>query len=322
MPVSRQMRLLSHPPGTGPVPGEVLLEEVDVPAPGPGEVLVRNLYMAIDPGLLLRMRPLDGLVPDFPLGEVMWGHALGEVVSSRDDGLRPGDVVLHRMAWREYAVAAAREFRKVDAQAYPSVSHHLSSAVVAYVGWHQTRIDPGDTVVVSSAAGAVGSVAGQLARIRGAGRVVGSVGSAAKAEFVVKRLGFDEAFDYHEGWPDLGGIDVYYDNVGGRQLEAAIEAMRPHGRILLNGGTEQQLTGEAYGIRNMQMVIAKRLTLRGFTTDDHPDLLPAFDREFPPLVKDGSVVLHETVIDGLPNIIEAAQAQLEGAYLGKVLLRF
>ncbi|GLY00457.1 MULTISPECIES: NADP-dependent oxidoreductase [Actinoplanes] len=322
MPVSRQMRLLSHPPGTRPVPGEVALEKVEVPDPGPGEVLVRNLYMAVDPGLLLRMRPLDGLVPDFPVGEVMWGHALGEVESSRDPALRPGDVVLHRLAWREFAVAPASTFRKVDADAYPSVSHHLSSAVVAYVGLRQTRIDPGDTVVVSSAAGAVGSVAGQLARIGGAGRVIGSVGSAAKVAFAVETLGFDEAFDYHDGWPDLGGVDVYYDNVGGRQLEAAIDAMRPHGRILLNGGTEQQLTGETYGIRNMQMVIAKRLTLQGFTTDDHPDLLPAFDREFPALVAGGAVVLHETIIDGLENIIAATRAQLDGAYLGKVLLRF
>ncbi|MDQ7810293.1 NADP-dependent oxidoreductase [Amycolatopsis sp. A133] len=322
MTTSRQMRLLTHPPGTLPIPGEVALEEVPVPEPGPGQVLVRNLYMAIDPGLLLRMRCLDGLVPDFPLGEVMWGHALGEVVASADPGKRPGDVVLHRLAWREYALADAAKFDVVDADLYPSRSHHLSSAVVAWVGLSRIRIAPGDTVVVSSAAGAVGSVAGQLAKLRGAGRVIGSVGSPDKAGRVVRTLGFDDAFDYHEGWPDLGGVDVYYDNVGGQQLEAAIEAMNPHGRIVLCGGTEQQVSGQPHGIRNMQLVIAKRLTLQGFTTDDHPDVIAEFTREFPPLVARGAVVLPETVIDGLENIIPAMRAQLEGAHFGKVLLRF
>jgi NADPH-dependent curcumin reductase CurA len=322
MTTSHQMRLISYPPGTQPIPGEVVLEEVPVPDPGPGQVLVRNLYMAIDPGLLLRMRPLKGLVPDFPAGEVMWGHAIGEVVSSAAPDLHPGDVVLHRLAWREYAVGDAAKFEVVDAGLYPSPSCHLSSAVVAWVGLSRIRLDPGDTVAVSSAAGAVGNIVGQLARVRGAGRVIGSVGSPEKAKFVVKTLGFDEAFDYHDGWPDLGGVDLYYDNVGGRQLEAAIDAMNPHGRILLCGGTEQQHSGQSYGIRNMQMAIAKRLTLQGFTTDDHPDVIAEFNREFPPLVAAGKVVLHETIIDGLENIIPAMQAQMEGAYLGKVLLRF
>jgi NADPH-dependent curcumin reductase CurA len=322
MTTSRQMRLINHPPGALPIPGEVALDEVPVPVPEPGQVLVRNLYMAIDPGLLLRMRCLDGLVPDFPLGEVMWGHALGEVVESAAPGMRPGDVVLHRMAWREYAVGDAGKFDVVDADVYPYLSHHLSSAVVAWVGLSRVLLSPGETVVVSSAAGAVGSVVGQLAKVRGAGRTIGSVGSREKAELVVRDLGFDDAFDYHEGWPDLGGVDVYYDNVGGRQLEAAIEAMNPHGRIVLCGGTEQQRSGQSYGIRNMQLAIAKRLTLQGFTTDDHPDVIAEFSRQFPPLVTGGRVVLPETMIDGLENIIPAMRAQLTGAYFGKVLLRF
>jgi NADPH-dependent curcumin reductase CurA len=320
--MSRQMRLITHPPGALPIPGEVALDEVRVPDPGPGQVLVRNLYMAIDPGLLLRMRCLDGLVPDFPLGEVMWGHALGEVVVSAAPDLRPGDLVLHRLAWREYAVADAAKFDVVDADLYPSRSHHLSSAVVAWVGLSRVPLDPGETVVVSSAAGAVGSVVGQLAKVRGAGRTIGSVGSQEKAKLVVRDLGFDDAFDYHDGWPDLGGVDVYYDNVGGRQLDAAIEAMNPHGRIVLCGGTEQQSAGQPYGIRNMQLAIAKRLTLQGFTTDDHPDVIAEFTRRFPPLVAGGEVVLPETMIDGLENIIQAMRAQLAGAYFGKVLLRF
>ncbi|MFE2758141.1 zinc-binding dehydrogenase [Actinosynnema sp. NPDC059335] len=323
MTTSREIRLISRPPGTLPVPGELELVEVPVPDPRPGEVVVRNLYMAIDPGLLMRMQDVEPPeVPDYDLGVAPWGHALGEVVESAAPGLRPGDVVLHRLAWREYAVADAAEFEVVDRDLYPSLSHHLSSAVVAYVGLSQVEIRPGDTVVVSSAAGAVGSVAGQLARVRGAGRVIGSVGSPDKAEFVVKELGFDDAFDYHDGWPDLGGVDVYYDNVGGWQLEAAISAMNVHGRLVLCGWTEQLRTGRRPAIGNMHLVVERRLTVRGFTTDDHQDLFPRFAAEFPGLVASGEVVLHETVIDGLENLVPAVQAQLKGAYRAKVLLRF
>ncbi|MFE9251048.1 zinc-binding dehydrogenase [Streptomyces sp. NPDC007088] len=323
MTTSREIRLIARPPGTLPVPGELLMTEVEVRAPRPGEAVVRNLYMAIDPGLLMRMQDVEPPeVPDYELGQVPWGHALGEVVESASPALRPGDVVLHSLAWREYAVAEAAEFRVVDRDLYPSLTHHLSSAVVAYVGLRQIDVRPGDTVVVSSAAGAVGGMAGQLARVRGAGRVIGSVGSAEKAEFVVKELGFDAAFDYHEGWPDLGGVDVYYDNVGGRQLEAAVSAMNVHGRIVLCGWTEQLRTGSRHSVQNMDLVVERRLTLRGFTTDDHRDLFPLFEEEFPALVASGRVVVRETIIEGLGQLVPAARAQLEGAYRGKVLLRF
>ncbi|MEQ4304158.1 NADP-dependent oxidoreductase [Plantactinospora sp. B6F1] len=324
MTTSREIHLIARPPDDLPVPGEVAMVEVPVPAPEPGQAVVRNMYMAIDPGLLQRMRDLSALhVPHFPLGGPMWGHAIGEVVESAAPELQVGDVVLHHMAWREYAVGDVKEFTVLDTTRYPSISHHLSSAIVAYCGVHRIGIDRGDTVVVSSAAGAVGSVVGQLARLRGAARVVGSVGSAEKVRFVTEKLGYDEAFDYHDGWPaDLGGVDVYYDNVGGWQLDSAFNAMRPHGRILLCGSSEEHRTGRPHPHRGMQMVIGKRLNLIGFTTNDHLDLLPEFEREFPPLVRDGAVVLHETFVDGLDQLIPAIKSLLDGAYLGKVLLRF
>lgn len=298
--------------------------EVTVPAPETGQVVVRNLYQAIDPGLLQRMRDLSDIdVPFFELGGPMWGHAIGEVVDSAAPDLHVGDVVLHHMAWREYAVADAEKFTRLDTTQYPLISNHLSSAVVAYFGVQRIGIEPGDTVVVSSAAGAVGSVVGQLAKLYGASRVIGSVGSADKVEFAIKTLGYHEAFDYHKGWPeDLRDVDVYYDNVGGWQLDAAINAMRPHGRILLCGSSQEHSTGKPHGHHTMQMVIGKRLSLIGFTTADHLDRLPEFEREFPPLVRGGEVVLHETFVDGLDQLIPAIQALLNGAYLGKVLLRF
>jgi NADPH-dependent curcumin reductase CurA len=325
MTISREIHLIGRPPSTLPVPGEVALVEVEVPSPEPGQVVVRNLYMAIDPGLLQRMQDVEApAVPDYDLGGPMWGHALGEVVESASPSLRSGDLVLHNYAWREYAVADAADFQAVDADSYPSVTHHLSSAVVAYIGCQLIGIRPGDTVAVSSAAGAVGSIAGQLALVRGAGRVIASVGSSQKADFVTKTFGFHEAFDYHNGWPaDLGGVDVYYDNVGGWQLDAAMDAMNVHGRIIICGATDELCAGETYKTRNSERILEKRLTVRGFTTNDHLDLFPAFEQEFPELVASGRVVLHETIIEGgIEQIIPAVQAQLRGAYLGKVLLRF
>lgn len=324
MTTSREIHLISRPPDNRPVPGEVAMIEVPVPAPGPGQVVVRNLYMAIDPGLLQRMRDLSDFdVPHFELGAPMWGHAIGEVTDSAAPGMPAGELVFHHLAWREYAVADADQFTVLDRDQYPSVSHHLSSAVVAFFGLRRIGISPGDTVVVSSAVGAVGSVAGQLARRYGATRVIGSVGSPDKVDLAVKTLGYDQAFDYHDGWPDdVTDVDVYYDNVGGWQLDAAVNAMRPHGRILLCGSSSEHQAGHSYGHHIMQMVVGKRLSLIGFTTNDHMDELPEFEREFPPMVRNHEVVLPETFVDGLENLIPAIRSLLDGAYSGKVLLRF
>jgi hypothetical protein len=324
MTISREIHLIGRPPSTLPVPGEVALVEVEVPAPKPGQVVVRNLYMAIDPGLLQRMQDVAPPgVPDYDLGGPPWGHAIGEVVESASPELKVGDLVFHNWAWREYAVDDASMFQWLDRDAYPSITHHLSSAVVAYIGCQLVGIKPGDTFAVSSGAGAVGNIAGQLALVRGASRVIASVGSQEKVEFVKQTFGFHEAFDYHQGWPELGGVDVYYDNVGGWQLDAALDAMNVHGRIIICGATDELCAGETYKTRNSERILEKRLTIRGFTTLDHLDIFPAFEEEFPKLVASGQVVLHETIVDGgVEQIIPTVQAQLKGAYFGKVLLRF
>ncbi|KUL41522.1 MDR family NADP-dependent oxidoreductase [Actinoplanes awajinensis] len=326
MTVSREIHLIARPPGRLPVPGTLAVVEVELPdVPEPGEVVVRNTYQAVDPGLLQRMQDIDGPgEPDFALGGPPWGHALGEVVASASPDLNPGDTVLHNLAWREYAVAPADKFRAVPLDRFPSVTHHLSSAVVAWVGLSLVEIHPGDTVLVSSGVGAVGSVAGQLARVRGAGYVIASTGSPAKAKLATEQLGYDRAFDYHDGWPDdLPGVDVYYDNAGGRQLESAITVMNTHGRIVKCGGTDQIRTGEPYGIRNIEQFVHRRLSMHGMATMDHEDLFAEFDREFPPLVADGRVVLPETIVEGgLDRLVPAAEALLTGAYSGKVLLKF
>lgn len=330
MRTGREMRLVSRPAQRIPDPGDVTLVEVAVPDPEPGQVVVRNLLMSIDPGGLLRMSDLSRFdIPYFETGAPMWSDALGEVVESACPDLAPGDIVWHRFGWRDYAVADAAEFRRVDPDAYPSLSHHLCFGVVAYIGIEVAQVRPGDTVLVASAAGGVGSIAGQIARLRGASRVIGSVGSPEKVRYVTEVLGYDAAFDYHDGCYDelvrLGAddaLDVYFDSVGGALLEAAIDVMRPRGRIVMCGQTEQVRSGVPTGPRNLLKLVGKRLGIQAFYTFDHPDLVPKFDEEFTQWVRDGRVVVAETIVDGLENGIDAAVGQLQGRYVGKVILRF
>ncbi|WP_225829113.1 NADP-dependent oxidoreductase [Streptomyces naphthomycinicus] len=331
-PVRRglQARLAARPQGL-PAPGDIEITEVAVPDPAPGEVLVRNLFLSLDPGMLLLMAEEPRVPsPRYEIGAPMHGDAVGEVLVSAHPGLAPGDLVAHRLGWREYAVAGAGEFRRVDRDAYPSPSLHLGFGLVAYVGLVEVAgLRPGDTVFVSSAAGAIGSLAGQIARLKGAGRVIGSAGSAAKVARLTGRLGFDAAFDHHDGpvldrlreaAPD--GIDVYFDNTGGEQLRAAIEVMNEHGRIALCGALHRQSTGRPDpGPGDPLPVVAKRLTLRGFTVREHLHKAAEFGAQFRGWLRDGSIVYDETVIDGLVNAPAALTDLVRGRYTGKTVVR-
>jgi hypothetical protein len=242
-------------------------------------------------------------------------------------------VVLHGLGWRSHAVLDARRVGKVDPAAAP-LGAYLGvlgmPGLTAYAGLLVTaEFQPGDVVFVSSAAGAVGQVAGQLAKLRGAARVIGSAGSAEKVAYLVDELGFDAAFDHHDGparhrlreaAPD--GIDVYFDNVGGEQLEAAIGSMRTHGRICVCGMISvYNATEPAPAPRNLPMMIAKRLTMRGMLVRDHGDLQPRFLAEMAPRVADGSLKYRETVFEGLDRAPEAFLAMMRGDGLGKILVR-
>ncbi|WP_025616727.1 NADP-dependent oxidoreductase [Salinispora cortesiana] len=324
MRTSREMRLISRPVERMPSDDDVKMIKVVVPDPAAGQVVVRNLFMSIDPGSLLRMRDLSKVdIPNFEVGAPMWSDAVGEVVESAAAGLSPGDIVWHRYGWRDYVVADASHFHQVDPALYPSLSHHLSFGLTAYVGLHVAKVRQGETFFVSSAAGGVGTMAGQVARLCGASRVIGSTGTPDKARYLRESLGFDVAFDYHDGirqhLPD--DLDVYFDNAGGSHLEAAIDALRPHGRAVLCGGVEEIRSGEPRAPRNILSVIGKRLKLQGFYTFDHPDLFPRFAEEFPRWVRRGEVVIAETIVDGLENGLTAVLNLLRGRYLGKVVLR-
>ncbi|MFR9777656.1 NADP-dependent oxidoreductase [Micromonospora sp. MS34] len=331
MTTNREIHLASRPQGW-PTADNFRLVTSEVPTPGPGQIVVRNRFISVDPYMRGRMNDVKSYVPPFQLDAPLDGGAIGEVVAGEADGVKPGDTVLHGLGWREYALVDAKAARRVDPNLAP-VSAYLSvlgmTGLTAYAGLLEVAaMKPGETVFVSGAAGAVGSMVGQIAKLRGAGRVIGSAGSPAKVERL-KALGFDAAFNYHDGpvseqlraaAPD--GVDVYFDNVGGEHLEAAIGAMNLHGRAAICGMIAQyNATEPPAAPRNLALVIGKRLTLRGFLVGDHGHLREQFVQEMAGWLRDGKISYDETVVDGIENAPEAFLGMLRGENLGKMLVR-
>jgi NADPH-dependent curcumin reductase CurA len=327
---AREIHLAARPTGE-PTPENFALVETELPQPGPGQVLVRNVVMSVDPYMRGRMNDAKSYVPPFQVGAALDGGAIGTVVASSVDALKPGDLVLHGLGWRDYALLDAKHVRQVDPAVGPSA--HLGvlgmPGLTAYVGLLDiAAMKPGDTVFVSGAAGAVGSLAGQIARLRGASRVIGSAGSASKVEYLVDQLGFDAAFNYkdapvrrqlREAAPD--GIDVYFDNVGGSHLEAAITAFKPYGRAALCGAISQYNATDTSAPNNLALAIGKRLTMRGFIVSDHNDRMPAFQNEVAGWLADGDIAFAETFVDGLENAPAALIGMLRGDNTGKMIVR-
>jgi NADPH-dependent curcumin reductase CurA len=329
---SREVRLASRPQGE-PQPSNFELAEVEVADPADGELIVRNTFMSVDPYMRGRMSDAKSYAAPYELGQVMYGGAVGEVVASRAEGFEEGDTVVHQLGWREYATVAAKHARPVDASAI-SPSAYLGvlgmTGLTAYVGLLDiAALREGDVVFVSGAAGAVGSVAGQIAKLKGH-TVIGSAGSAEKVAHLTGELGFDAAFNYRDGpvakqlrdaAPD--GIDVYFDNVGGEHLEAAIGALRTYGRVAMCGAISvYNATEPTPGPRNMSLAVGKRLTLRGYIILDHEDRFGAFAREVGAWVEAGDLKFRETIVDG--GIEAAPQAfidLLRGANVGKMVVR-
>jgi NADPH-dependent curcumin reductase CurA len=328
----REVRLVARPVGA-PTPDCFDLVEVDLPEPTDGQVLVRNTFMSVDPYMRGRMSDARSYVPPFELGRAMEGGAVGEVVASADPGLAVGDVVLHNLGWRDLALVPNGGARAVKPESGVSLSAYLGvlgmPGLTAYVGLLDIAgFQPGDTVFVSGAAGAVGSVAGQIAKARGASRVVGSAGTPTKVAWL-REIGFDAAFDYHEGpvrkrlkeaAPD--GIDVYFDNVGGEHLEAAISSLKPFGRVAMCGAiSAYNATEPPAGPTNLSLAVGKRLTLRGFIVSDHGKRIKDYLPEMAGWLRDGTVRWEETVVDGLENATDAFRGLLAGENLGKMVVR-
>jgi NADPH-dependent curcumin reductase CurA len=331
MPKSREWHLVARPRGW-PAAEDFALVETEVPEPGPGQVLVRSLHLSVDPYMRGRMNDVKSYTPPYELGKPMLGGAVGRVVASGEARIPVGAHVLHGLGWREYALVDAAHTVVVDPGAAP-LSAYLGvlgmTGLTAYAGLVRTaELAPGDIVFVSGAAGAVGSQAGQIARLKGAARVIGSAGSDEKAALLTEEYGFDAAFNYKRGpvaeqlraaAPD--GIDVYFDNVGGEHLEAAIGALRLRGRAALCGAIAQYNDTEpAPGPRNLTQLIGKRLTLRGLLVSDHQDLQPEFVREVGGWLREGKLHYRETVVTGIEQNLEAFLGMLRGDNTGKMIV--
>ena len=331
---AQEIQLAARPHGE-PKPTDFRLAEVDVPPePGPDQVLVRNQWMSVDPYMRGRMNDVKSYVPPFQIDAPLDGGAVGEVVAAgaEVEGVAEGDTVLHGLGWREYALVPGKQARKVDTEIAPPQAYLGvlgMPGLTAYAGLIEVAgLREGDIVFVSGAAGAVGGEAGQIAKLRGH-TVIGSAGSPEKIAYVTEELGFDAAFDYHDGpvvdrlkeaAPD--GIDVYFDNVGGEHLEAAITVLNRDGRVAMCGAISQYNSTEPpAGPRNMAQVVGKRLTLRGFIVSDHGHLMPDFIREVGTWLSEGRIKYRETVVEGIENAPEAFIGLLRGENTGKMLVR-
>lgn len=329
---TRIVTLASRPQGR-PTPANFGLEERPVGELGPGQVLVRNAYMSVDPAMRGRMEPTEKhYTTNFAVGGPLDGSAIGRVIESRADGFAVGAFVRHRLGWRDYAVADAAAVTIVDPALAPLptwLGVLGQTGFTAYVGLRRAgQIREGDVVFVSAAAGAVGSAAGQFARLLGAFRVIGSAGGAQKARILVDELGFDEGIDYRAGIagglaaaaPD--GIDLYFDNVGGDHLVAALYALKVRGRIALCGMiSTMEDASSAPGVHHLIQAVLKRLTIRGFIVRDHEDLRPEFEKQVSNWLRTGELVSRQTVVDGLENAVDAFIGLLCGANVGKMLVR-
>jgi NADPH-dependent curcumin reductase CurA len=331
---AREVHLVRRPRGM-PVADDFALVDRPLSEPGDGEVLVANRSFSVDPYMRGRMNDVKSYVPPFALDAPMDGRAVGEVVASNAEGFAEGDLVLANLAWRTHGIARARTLQKVpevdgvDASAYLGVLG--APGLTAWVGLlDKAGFRPGDAVFVSGAAGAVGSPVGQLAKLKGASRVIGSAGSASKTAWLTDELGFDVALNYKdapigaqlaEAAPD--GIDVYFDNVGADHLEAAIAVANDFARVAACGAiAHYNDTDDAPtpGPNNLFQIVKKRLSIRGFIVSDDLDRFPAFLEEVTPWVADGRLKYAETVVEGVDHAVEAFQGLLRGENTGKMVV--
>ncbi|MFJ8111334.1 NADP-dependent oxidoreductase [Streptomyces sp. NPDC096132] len=340
--LGREVRPVSYPRGEIRA-SDFRVVEVEVRPLRRGEVLVRNTWTSVDAALRLRLRERApaGYFPAFPLDEPMDGiMTVGEVVESRADGFTSGDTVWHASGWRDYAVVEAERpalggvgtLTKLDVRSAPPQAHLGplgASGLTAYAGlFHVAGLREGDVVWVSAAAGAVGSLVVQLAKL-GGHRVIGSAGSDDKVRHLVADLGVDAAFNHHDGpLPDLlreaapDGIDVYFDNVGGDHLEAALGALRRAGRVVICGMvSEYGAQTPPPGPGNLMLAVTKGLTIRGFRGSDHTFLLPEMRRRMGSWLREGRLRHRETVVEGLAQAPAALAALLRGDNTGKTLVR-
>lgn len=307
------------------------LEHISLEQPGPNQALVHNHYLSVDPYIRMRMEEKDSYTSVMQLGDVLVGRTVGKVVASRMAGFEPGDWVVGRLGWQDYSVANAGDLQKIDIQVAPPTAYLGSlgsTGITAWVGLMEFgKPKAGETVLVSAASGAVGSVVGQLAKLEGC-RVVGIAGGAHKCDVVRKEFNFDDCVDYKSPTfeRDLAravpqGVDIYYDNVGGPIVDAVLPLLNNFARIPLCGLVSQYNATEPYGIKNYRELFNRRVTLRGFVLSDHKDLWPAATKSLAQAYASGKLKYRESITDGLENAPQAFIDMLNGSNIGKQLVR-
>lgn len=329
---NRQVIVAARPEGL-PKESDFRLVEADVPSPSEGHLLVRTNYLSVDPYMRGRLSEAKSYAEPVALGQVMIGGTVGTVVESRHPGYRPGDVVVGSWGWQEYALSDGREIAKFDTSLAP-MSTALGvlgmPGMTAYFGLLDVgKPRAGETVFVSGAAGAVGSLVGQIAKIQGC-RAVGSAGSAAKVEHLVQDLGFDAAFNYKDVKDHAAklqevcpaGIDVYFDNVGGPLTDAVFQQINLRARLVICGQIEQyNATRPPRGPRVLWHLIVKRARAEGFLVFDYASRFPEGQRQMARWIAEGKLKYRETITDGLENAPRAFIGLFQGENLGKQLVR-
>ena len=328
---TRRSLLLRHRPSGEPRAEDFALVEDPIPAPGPGEVLTRTILLSIDPYMRGRLSDRASYAAPVAIGGVMTGETLGEVLASAAQDFAPGDIVVGSRGWQTHSISAAASLTRIDRHAAP-LGAFLGvlgmPGTTAYSGLKDIgQPRPGETVVVSAASGAVGSVAGQLAKRAGA-RVVGVAGGPEKCLWVQEALGFDDCVDHRaadlpgallEACPN--GIDVYFENVGGAVQEAVFSQLNVHSRVVMCGMIAQYNAGAFPPGPNLGFVVGKRVRIEGLIVFDKPERFAEWRALAAPWVRDGSLRHRETVVDGLESAPEALRQVLRGGNFGKMLVR-
>ena len=331
MPEIRHSIVLRRRPEREPVPEDFELVEDAVPSPEAGEVVTRTIWLSIDPYMRGRLRDAKSYAAPVRIGEVMTGETVGEVIASGDPSVRPGDIVRGARGWQSHILAPAKHLVPLDRDG-PPLSTHLGvlgmPGTTAYSGMKDIGAPrPGETVVISAASGAVGSIAGQLAKRAGA-RVVGVAGGPEKCLFVQETLGFDDCIDHRSAGlgealdaacPD--GIDVYFENVGGELQHRVFERLNPFARVVMCGMVAQYNAPAPPPGPNLGFVVGKRVRIQGLIVSDQPDRAAEWRKLATPWVLDGSLHYREDVVDGLENAPEALIGILGGRNFGKLLVR-
>ncbi len=332
---NRRIVLAARPVGE-PRPEDFRIEETEAPRPGEGQALLRTIYVSVDPYMRGRMNAGPSYAPPVELGHVMGGDAVSEVVESRAPEVRPGDVVVGHTGWQEYAAADAKTLRKLDPAPTP-VTLALGvlgmPGMTAYTGLlNLGEPKPGETVLVSAASGAVGSVVGQIARIKEC-RAVGIAGGPEKCSFVRDKLGFHDCVDHRS--PDFAvelkaacpqGVDIYFENVGGKVFQAVLPLLNPFARVPVCGliahyNATELPPGPDRVPAVMAAILVKRLMFRGFIVTDYATQWPEFSREVSGWLREGRIKYREDVIEGIEDAPDALIGMLKGRNFGKLLVK-